>query len=207
MTKTAKSRPLLPDAAARDRIASDLDTNLFVEAGAGSGKTKALVDRLVALISTGKAKIDEIAAVTFTRKAAAELRERFQTQVEFTLHEQRAREVPDNLISDRLAGALDDIDRAFIGTIHSFCARLLRERPIDVGLDPSFEELQLEERAGLRRRFWDSYLERLTRDCDPRLEKLSASGVPPVSLYGMFEVLVENDDCLLYTSPSPRDRG
>ena len=202
MTKTAKSRPLLPDAAARDRIASDLDTNLFVEAGAGSGKTKALVDRLVALISTGRAKIDEIAAVTFTRKAAAELRERFQTQVEFTLHEQRAREVPDNLISDRLAGALDDIDRAFIGTIHSFCARLLRERPIDVGLDPSFEELQLEERAGLRRRFWDSYLERLTRDCDPRLEKLSASGVPPVSLYPMFEVLVENDDVVFPTAAS-----
>ena len=143
MTKNAASRPPLPDDEARARIKSDLGTNLFVEAGAGSGKTTALVDRLVALISTGTAKVDEIAAVTFTRKAAAELRERLQTQVELTLNEQREVEVQDDLIVGRLVNALDDIDRAFIGTIHSFCARLLRERPIDVGLDPGFEELRV----------------------------------------------------------------
>ena len=94
MTKNAAPRPSLPDDEARARIKSDLGTNLFVEAGAGSGKTTALVDRLVALISTGTAKVDEIAAVTFTRKAAAELRERFQAQVELTLNEQREAEVP-----------------------------------------------------------------------------------------------------------------
>ena len=202
MTKNAASRPPLPDDEARARIKSDLGTNLFVEAGAGSGKTTALVDRLVALISTGTAKVDEIAAVTFTRKAAAELRERFQTQVELTLNEQREVEVQDDLIVGRLVNALDDIDRAFIGTIHSFCARLLRERPIDVGLDPGFEELRVEEREELCRRFWDSYLERLTRDCDPRLEKLSEAKVSPVSLYGMFKVLVDNDDVVFPTATS-----
>ena len=183
-----------PDAQARDRIVSDLEANLLVEAGAGSGKTTALVARLVTLISTGTATVDEIAAVTFTRKAAAELRERFQAEVEITLAMERAKESPDDLITDRLAHALDEIDRAFVGTIHSFCGRLLRERPLDVGLDPGFQELPVEERAGLRRRFWDSYLERLSRDSDPRLEKLSASGVRPSSLYGLFETLIENDD-------------
>ena len=71
------ARPII-DQDQRDRIAADLGTNLLVEAGAGSGKTRSLVDRLVALIRTGTAQIDQIAAVTFTRKAAAELRERFQ---------------------------------------------------------------------------------------------------------------------------------
>jgi len=183
-----------PDARARDRIASDLEASLFVEAGAGSGKTTALVARLVTLISTGTATVDQIAAVTFTRKAAAELRERFQTGVELALSAERGKELPDDLIVERLSLALDEIDRAFIGTIHSFCGRLLRERPLDVGLDPGFRELPVEERARLRRRFWDAYLERLARDSDPRLEKLSTAGVRAVSLYGLFGLLVENED-------------
>lgn len=202
MTDADAPRLPYPDAQARDRIVSDLEANLLVEAGAGSGKTTALVARLVTLISTGTATVDEIAAVTFTRKAAAELRERFQTNVELALEAERAKEIPDDLVADRLAHALDDIDRAFIGTIHSFCGRLLRERPLDVGLDPGFQELPVEERAGLRRRFWDSYLERLARDSDPRLEKLSASGVPPVSLYDLFGRLTENDDVEFPTEAS-----
>jgi ATP-dependent helicase/nuclease subunit A len=184
----------LPDDPARDRIASDLDTNFLVEAGAGSGKTTALVGRMVALITTGAAKVDEIAAVTFTRKAAAELRERFQTQIEESLHAAREAELVDELTLERLDAALDDIDRAFIGTIHSFCGRLLRERPLDVGLDPAFEELPVEERIELRRRFWASYLERLARDSDPLLEDLARAGLRPASLFGLFDRIVENPD-------------
>lgn len=183
-----------PDARARDRIASDLEANLLVEAGAGSGKTTALVGRMVRLVATGTARVDQIAAVTFTRKAAAELRERFQIGVELALAAERALELPDDLVVDRLAHALDEIDRAFIGTIHSFCGRLLRERPLDVGLDPGFQELPVEERMGLRRRFWDAYLERLARDSDPLLERLASAGVRPVSLSGLFDALVENED-------------
>ena len=67
-----------PDQAVRDRISTNLDKSFLVEAGAGSGKTRQLLRRMVALVKTGHAKIDQIAAVTFTRKAAAELRERFQ---------------------------------------------------------------------------------------------------------------------------------
>jgi ATP-dependent helicase/nuclease subunit A len=184
----------LPDESARQRIAADLDANILVEAGAGSGKTTALVGRLVALIASGTATVDEIAAVTFTRKAAAELRERFQAGIEERLRGERSASVPDDLAIDRLRQSLDEIDRAFIGTIHSFCGRLLKERPLEVGLDPGFQELPVEERLGLRRRFWESYLERLARDSDPILEDLARAGLKPTSLFGLFDSVVENPD-------------
>jgi len=59
----------------------DLERNLLVEAGAGSGKTTSLVDRMVALVRNRACTVDRIAAVTFTRKAAAELRQRFQVKL------------------------------------------------------------------------------------------------------------------------------
>ena len=201
----------LPDADARERVANDLETNLLVEAGAGSGKTTALVSRMVALVASGTAPVAEIAAVTFTRKAASELRERFQMRVEDALREERAEPDPDGLVEERLARALEDIDRAFIGTIHSFCARLLRERPLEVGLDPGFEELPVEERVGLRRRVWASYLERLTRDSDPILEELSGAGIRPAALDRLFARVVENPDVDFPVeageAPSPADLG
>jgi ATP-dependent helicase/nuclease subunit A len=213
----------LRDQPARDRIATDLKANLLVEAGAGSGKTTALVGRMVALVSTGTATVEEISAVTFTRKAAAELRERFQMKLEERLLTLRralaeggveALEDPvddPELVLERLQRALDGIDRAFIGTIHSFCGRLLRERPLDVGLDPAFEELPVEERAALRRGFWDAYLERLARESDPLLEDLSRAGLRPVTLYGLFDTLVENPDVVFpaedYEPPRMSDVG
>ena len=183
----------LHDQAARERIATDLETNLLVEAGAGSGKTTALVGRMVALVETGTATADEIAAVTFTRKAASELRERFQMRLEERVRE-TALDGVDDLVHERLSHALDDIDRVFIGTIHAFCSRLLRERPLEVGLDPAFEELAVEERARVRRQFWESYLERLTRDADPVLEDLATAGLSPGRLWDLFGHMVENPD-------------
>jgi len=70
-----------PDQPARLRIVEDLERNLLVEAGAGSGKTTSLVDRMVALVRNRACTVDRIAAVTFTRKAAAELRQRFQVKL------------------------------------------------------------------------------------------------------------------------------
>jgi len=193
MSGPAGASPPLPDAVARELIAGDLDGNFLVEAGAGSGKTTELVRRMVALVETGAASVDELAAVTFTRKAAAELRERFQSRLEERLSEV-LHDGADDLAAERLAMGLDDLDRAFIGTIHSFCARLLRERPLEIGIDPSFEELAPEERIALRRRFWDGYLERLTRDSAPILEELAVAGLRPVALFGLFDRIVENPD-------------
>lgn len=183
----------LPDAVARRRIRDALDVNLLAEAGAGSGKTTELVNRMTALVATGAATVDQIAAVTFTRKAAAELRERFQARLEGALRSE-GEEAPEPEARARLRTALEEIDRAFVGTIHAFCARMLRERPLEVGLDPGFEELPVEERGRFYRRFWESYLERLVRDGDPVLEELSEAGLRTGQLYGLFAHLAENPD-------------
>jgi len=69
----------LADDAARTRIRHDLDTTLVVEAAAGTGKTTALVARMVAAIASGRAQLDHLVAVTFTEAAAGELKLRLRT--------------------------------------------------------------------------------------------------------------------------------
>ena len=182
----------LPDASARERIRTALDTNLLVEAGAGAGKTTEMVRRMVALVRSGTAQVHQIAAVTFTRKAAAELRERFQTALERELRS--ALDAGGHDTVARIDAALREIDRAFLGTIHAFCARLLRERPLDAGLDPAFRETLGAEELRLRREFWNLHLERLAADGDPTLANLGEIGLAPQQLYGLFEELVGQPD-------------
>jgi ATP-dependent helicase/nuclease subunit A len=130
-----------PDEAALDRIATSLDETLFVEAGAGSGKTRTLVNRLVNLVVTAGVPVQAIAAITFTEKAAAELRERVRHALE-----DEAR--PADAVSGRRHGsrqrareALDDLDGAAIGTLHSFAHRILIEHAVDAGLPPRIDVL------------------------------------------------------------------
>src|ERR1700674_4654105 len=78
-------RPPAPDQAARDLIRERLDMNLLVEAGAGSGKTECLAQRMAEGVLEGRYEVEQMAAVTFTRKAAAELRGRFQLTLERAL--------------------------------------------------------------------------------------------------------------------------
>jgi ATP-dependent helicase/nuclease subunit A len=189
----------LPDAGARRRIAEDLDTNLLVEAGAGSGKTTALVSRMVGLVREGAAEVTEIAAVTFTRKAAGELRERFQEALE----KERVREGLSSEAGARLERALQNLDRAFMGTIHAFCARLLRERPIEAGIDPGFRETTAPEAARLAARFWGLHLERLASTGDPILGDLEDVGLVPADLRYLYDRLRENLDVEYPLDPAP----
>lgn len=179
-----------PDQAARLRIREDLERNFLVEAGAGSGKTTSLVDRMVALVRDGACEVKEIAAVTFTRMAAAELRERFQVELERAA----AGLQPGDSRRRLLEEALRNIDGAFLGTIHSFCAKLLRERPLEAGLDPGFREVQETEAYRTQRKSWTDFLERLAADEDPRLRELDRLGIPPDRLQDAFNQLVEHPD-------------
>ena len=122
----------------RERIISSLDETLFVEAGAGTGKTEALVSRIVALITTGRATIDGIAAITFTELAAAELRERVRSRL---ISRSQDPGSSDDEKESCLA-AIRGFDSASIQTLHSFASQLLRERPLDVELSPSFEVVE-----------------------------------------------------------------
>ncbi|HEX2167927.1 MAG TPA: UvrD-helicase domain-containing protein [Longimicrobiales bacterium] len=194
----ARAAQALPDAEARQRIRTDLTTNLLVEAGAGAGKTTEMVQRMVALVRTGTAQVHQLAAVTFTRKAAAELRERFQTALERELRV--AIDDGDLNTAARIDAALREIDRAFLGTIHAFCARLLRERPLDAGLDPGFRETLGAEEVRLRRQFWNLHLERLAADGDDELAGLNDVGLAPQQLFRLFEELVGQPD-VQYPAP------
>ena len=177
------------DQAARDRIVSDLDTNILVEAGAGSGKTKSLVDRMLSHVERGTA-VERLAAVTFTRKAAAELRERFESELE-----RRLREAPEGSERRaRLAQAREHLDRSFIGTIHSFAARLLREHPLEAGIDPAFEEIGEEEWPEIRQSFWNRWLERERRSGGGTLEALRERGIDPRALFEGFQEVVRYPD-------------
>lgn len=147
---------LPPDIRNREKIAQELDKSFFVEAGAGSGKTHSLVDRMTGLILTGEAGIENMSAVTFTRKAAAELRERFQIRLEKMADDPKTPKKE----NERVKAALMNMDRVFIGTIHSFCGRILRERSVEAGIDPGFEEIEEEENLVCALRSWNEYLEK-----------------------------------------------
>ncbi len=198
--KTSPPTPYRPpDQAARTRITADLESTLLVEAGAGSGKTTSLVDRMVSLVRSGTCTVDGIAAVTFTRKAAAELRERFQVKLEETL----AATPPEHLEHPLIEAAIRDLDGAFLGTIHSFCAKLLRERPLEAGLDPGFREVQEAEGFRMRRKAWLEFLERLATKGDEDLRELDRLGIEPDHLEHAFGVFVENPDVDFSTADAP----
>ena len=144
---------VLTDAAARRQIEKELDRCLLVEAGAGSGKTNSLVSRMLALVKEGRCEISTIAAVTFTRKAAAEMKGRLQVKLERAVGQET-----DPIRKERLEKALKDIDSCYIGTIHSFCGQLLRERPVEAGLDPGFEEMDELDDQLFCRKVWKEYL-------------------------------------------------
>jgi len=142
----------LADAEARRRILTDFGTTLFVEAAAGTGKTTALVGRIVALICEGISTLDRVVAVTFTEKAAGEMKLRLRAEIE------RARNAQDVTPerSARLAKALSQLELARIGTIHGFCGDLLRERPVEAGIDPLFEVAAEDQAADLMDRAFDA---------------------------------------------------
>ena len=177
------------DAAARRAIREDLATTILVEAAAGTGKTTCLVERMVALIALGRTTVDRLSAVTFTIKAAAQLRQRFQIALETAHAEEK---VPDRL--ERLAAALAGLDRCFLGTIHAFAARLLRERPVEAGVDPGFLEMDEPEDGAARRAAWEDFGAELFARDDSRLARLLTLNVSLRDLVPIYDTLCENSD-------------
>ena len=178
----------LPDEPDRHAIRTDLETTLLVEAAAGTGKTESLVERMVALIRSGRTAIDRLSAVTFTIKAAAELSQRFQTRLEEAARASEGEE------RRRVEEALARLDTAFVGTIHAFCARLLRERPVEAGVDPGFDEMEQPEDESARQEAWERYAEKLFSQESPILPRLSAIGMRLEDLHDTYDQLCENED-------------
>jgi len=194
-----------PDLKEREKISSDLDQCFFVEAGAGSGKTHSLVDRMVGLIRYSRARIENIAAVTFTRKAAAELRERFQIKLEEVLHEKDV----SGTEKDSISSALQTFERASISTIHSFCAGILRERPVEAGIDPGFEEIEEDEDMILAKEVWAEYIEKQAFENNKVVGWMQEKGIRPDSLNNIYTTLVKYSDveAVREDLPAPDFRG
>jgi ATP-dependent helicase/nuclease subunit A len=159
------------DEESRRVVCDALGETLFVEAGAGTGKTRALVDRIVALVCSG-VPIDQIAAITFTERAAAELRERVRGGLETEMLAQPQK-------ADVTSVALASLDRAQISTIHAFCQAIVRTYAPEAGVDPDFDvqdELMTTRRMQER---WRRYLEELGDDEEARqvIDRLLSLGM------------------------------
>lgn len=179
---------VLPDAGARQAIRSELDRTFLVEAGAGSGKTTMLVERMLALLLSGTGLPGNVAAVTFTRKAASHLRRKFQTALE------RAAAVETDAVRKAAAeNARAALDRLTIGTIDSFCALLLAERPLEAGIDPAALKVELQEAALFRAQAFREYVGSRA-DQGGAVADLLALGVRMSELEESFELYAEYPD-------------
>ena len=188
--------PWHPDRAA-DLADFEPDTNFFVRAAAGSGKTTSLVARMVALIRTG-VPVDDLAAITFTRKAAGEMSTRFVHELRRTLAALDASGAESQ--AARVRTALSEVHRAFIGTVHSFCARLLRERPLAAGLPPDFTAgIDERDERRLRERAWQDYVQHVRDDDPERIERLVAMGIEPGDLMFYFNTLCRYPELDVHT--------
>lgn len=186
------------DRDSRRLIREELLTNILLEAGAGSGKTQMLAERMAAGVATGVYNVEHMAAVTFTRKAASELRGRFHLALEGELSKANSLHLSGSTgESERIArvqSALSNLERFFGGTIHSFCARLLRERPVESGVSPGFTELDEVQDFELRRRVWREFVTSARTAGDPDMVALLEADIRPVDLDSAFATICVNDD-------------
>jgi len=196
----------LADADARDTIRRRLDETLFVEAGAGTGKTAVLVNRIVELVTVRgpdlPVSMRDVAAITFTEKAAAELRDRVRGELE---RRARSTDTPPD-VAALCTQALDQLDDAAICTLHAFAQRMLTAFPVEAGLPPRIE-VQDEVSSLLA---FDARWRRTRDDLldDPRLETAVlatlAAGATPEHFRRVAERLDDNWDLLDRVGPPPQ---
>lgn len=183
-----------------------LETTIFVRAGAGSGKTSVLVDRMLALVRSG-IPLDKIVAITFTKKAAGELQERFFERliasrrdldaikskairsVEGLSAREEAIKTAWELERFYLDRAVENVEQVFVGTIHSFCTRLLRLQSINLGIPPDFEQIDDREEEKLRKKYWSSYVNKAGMEADSDLSTLQEAEVSFDALFQQFGTL------------------
>ena len=151
----------LSDQAAREAIRNELDRNVVVEAAAGTGKTTELVQRIVSVLASGRSTVSSLVAVTFTEKAAGELKLRLREGLE------RARQATpreDQASRAHLEDALARLEEAWVGTIHGFCSDLLRERSLEASVDPEFVTMTEPESFRVFRDAFDLWLQETLND-------------------------------------------
>ncbi len=146
------------------------ERDVLLDAGAGTGKTRVLVDRYCEAAIGDGAGVEGIVAFTFTERAAAELRGRIRSELA-----RRAAHEGDADTAVELARLARDSEGAWISTIHGFCRRLLASHPVALGLDPRFRVLDQPEADRIALRAFDEALEELLAGADPERSRLVAA--------------------------------
>jgi ATP-dependent helicase/nuclease subunit A len=196
MSTTA--RPVPVDAVARERARRDHGTSFVIEAGAGTGKTTLLIDRIEALLRAGTVRLDQIAAVTFTENAATTMKLRLRERLEKARLDPAARDEE----RQRAAAALETIERAQISTIHALCAAILGERPLECGVVPGFRPVDDAESELLFAQAWEAWLTDALVEGHPAVMEALDEGIPlegegygeRASLRGLARTLVDQRD-------------
>ncbi len=166
---------MISDQDQRGRAVEETEHSLVVEASAGTGKTSALIERILHLVlqkgPTGSPlPLTRICAITFTEKAAGEMKVRLRQQFE---------EAASHLdpAGKRAREALQDLETASISTFHAFAVSLLKERPIEAGVDPHFTALDEIQSSLFFREVWEGWINRALTERQPVLEQALCMGL------------------------------
>jgi ATP-dependent helicase/nuclease subunit A len=178
----------LVDERERRRAANDLDSSLCVEAGAGTGKTTLLVDRYLSIISSGRARCVEIVAITFTEKAAGEMKYRLRREMALRIREEGI--APE--VRSRLEDAYTELERAPISTIHAFAAMILREHPLEAGVDPFFGQLDAVAGPLFLDQCWNDFLAATPEAKEPLIARFLSMGGSLGRLHDMAFALYDH---------------
>ncbi len=143
----------------REDIVAHVDRNIFVEAGAGAGKTTLIVQRIANQIRQGVLKPEELVVITFTNKAAGELFERIQTA--FEAEEKNSGNTMEQ--RERFTYAIEHLEQMHISTIHSFCFALLKERCFEARLPLDVSLLENADVVTRQKKFFSKWFAKLSK--------------------------------------------
>jgi ATP-dependent helicase/nuclease subunit A len=181
------------DGDARRRAVEETNRSFVVDASAGTGKTRTLLDRILHLVLESgpggpPVRLSRICAITFTEKAAGEMKVRLRQELEKKLVD--ARTPADHL--ERIREALGDLETAAISTFHSFAVSLLKERPIEAELDPRFTALDDIRSELFFRKVWQPWINCALTERHPVLEKALRNGFHIQNLESLAKALRQN---------------
>jgi len=188
------------DLRVREESAQGLSDSYLLEAGAGTGKTTVLLDRVERILTTN-VPLERIAVITFTEKAAGELKLKLRRRIEAMLQEFEH----GTGWTAHLRRSLESLDRASVGTIHSFAASLLRERPVEAAVDPRFTVADPLAASMLMAQTWQRWIERETSVDSPEPTPLARAlrlGVTLEQIRALAFEMVEKRDVLPGPWPS-----